>query len=252
LRSQLTYRVSFALDCLGQVFAQATELIAILVLFSRTSSLGGFTSGEVLLIYALASTAFGLADLVVGELDALPNYIRKGTFDVLLLRPLGTLPQMLTSDVELRRLGRAAVGLAVLGYVLSTTEIQWTAAKLLLVTITPVAGAVILGSVWVASTAVSFWLVDGREMSNAVTYGSNLFTSYPLTVFSGWLRRLLAFVVPGAFVAYYPDLALLQRPDPLGGPGWLSWISPAVAVLAVMVASGVWRFAVRHYRGTGS
>jgi ABC-2 type transport system permease protein len=156
LRSQLTYRTSFALDCLGQMLGQATELITILVLFSRVSSLGGFSAGEVLLMYALASTAFGLADLVVGELDALPHHIRKGTFDVLLLRPLGTLPQLVTSDVELRRLGRVAVGLAVLGYVLSTAGIHWTAATVVLVAITPVAGALILGSVWVASTAVSF------------------------------------------------------------------------------------------------
>ena len=252
LRSQGSYRVSFLVDCLGPVLAQATELLTILVLFSRVSSLGGFDAGEVLLIYALASTSFGLADVVAGQLDALPRYIRTGAFDVLLLRPLGTLPQMLTIDIELRRLGRAFVGLAILVWVLSTIEIHWTLAKVLLVVVTPITGAVIMGSVWAASCVVSFWIIEGGEVANVVTYGSSLFTSYPPTVFPGGLRWFLAFVVPGAFVAYYPALAVLDRSDPLGGPAWLSWITPLVAVLAAVLAGEVWRFAVRRYLGTGS
>ena len=38
----------------------------------------------------------------------------------------------------------------------------------------------------------------------------------------------------------------------LGLPGWVGWTSPVVAALAAAAAGFVWRFAVRHYRGTGS
>jgi len=71
-------------------------------------------------------------------------------------------------------------------------------------------------------------------------------------VYSGWLRRLMAFVVPGAFVAYYPALALLDKADPLGAPAWLGWVAPLVALVVVALAGVVWKSAVRHYRGTGS
>jgi ABC-2 type transport system permease protein len=252
VRSQLAYRASFALDCLSQVFAQATELVVVLVLFGRITALGGFSVDEVLLIYALASTAFGLADLFAGQLDHLPRFIRTGTFDVLLLRPLGTLPQVMVSDLQLRRVGRIAVGLAVLGYALTHADVHWTPWTALLALIAPVAGAVIFGSIWVLACSVCFWLVEGRELANTVTYGSSLFTSYPLTVYPASLRRLLGYVVPGAFVSYYPALALLDRPDPLGAPAWLCWLSPVVAAGAAAGAGATWRFAVRHYRGTGS
>ena len=82
----------------------------------------------------------------------------------------------------------------------------------------PLVGAVILGALWVAANAVSFWVVDGREVANAVTYGSSFTTSYPITVYGPWLRRLMCYAVPAAFVAYFPVLALLDRPDPLGLP----------------------------------
>jgi ABC-2 type transport system permease protein len=252
LRGQLAYRGSFLLDCGAQALAQGGELVVILVLFNRVTALGGFSVDEVLLVYAFASTAFGLSDLFAGQLNALPAYIREGTFDVLLLRPLGTLPQLMASDLPLKRIGRVFTGLAVLTYALLHNDVVWTPWSVALLVVTPVAGAVIFSGLWVVACSVCFWLVDGQELTNAVTYGSNTFTSYPISVYSGWLRRLMAFVVPGAFVAYYPALALLDKPDPLGAPAWLGWVAPLVAAAAAVLAGLVWKSAVRHYRGTGS
>ncbi|MGM1060773.1 ABC transporter permease [Saccharothrix sp. Mg75] len=231
---------------------QLVELAAILVLFGRVSSLGGFSLDEVVLVYALAGVAFGLADMVAGQLDELPAQIRTGAFDVVLLRPLGTLAQVMASDLHLRKVGRIGASLVALVWALARNDIAWSPATALLVVPAPLSGAVIFGSIWVVANAVCFWLVEGQEMANAVTYGSGTFTSYPVTVYGPWLRRFFAFVVPGAFVAYYPSLALLGRPDPLGGPALLGWVSPLVAVATAVVAGLVWRFAVRHYRGTGS
>jgi ABC-2 type transport system permease protein len=252
VRSQLAYPVSFALDVGAQGLGQAVELVVILAVFGRIESLGGFERAEVLLMYAFAGIAFGLADLAVGQLDDLPRWIRTGEFDVLLARPLGALPQLVTSDLQLRRLGRVAVAALVLGLVLAQGGVAATPTNVLLVLGTPVLGAVIIGSIWVATCSVSFWVVEGREIANAFTYGSTLTTTYPITVFGPWLRRVFCFAVPSAFVAYFPALALLERPDPLGLPHALRYAAPLVAVGSVAVATLVWRTAVRRYQGAGS
>jgi ABC-2 type transport system permease protein len=252
IRGQLTYRASFTLDVIAQFIGQSTELVAILVLFTQVSALGGFSAQEVLLIYGLAATAFGLADLLVGQVEELPNFIRTGEFDVMLLRPLGTLAQLLSADIALKRLGRVASGLLVLGWSLATLDLPWTPARVLLAVTTPIIGAVILSAIWVAANSVSFWIVDGREMANSFTYGSNFSTAYPITIYGPWLRLALCYAVPAAFVAYFPALGLLGRPDPLGLPAALQWSSPLVAVIAVTVAGLIWRSGVRHYQGTGS
>ncbi|MHA6617456.1 ABC transporter permease [Pseudonocardia sp. DLS-67] len=252
IRSQLTYRTSFVLDVIAQFLGQSTELVAILVLFTQVTALGGFSAQEVLLIYGLAGTAFGLADLAVGQIEELPNFIRTGEFDVMLLRPLGTLPQLLSADIALKRLGRVASGLLVLGWSLATLDLPWTPARVLLAVITPITGAVILSAIWVAANSVSFWIVDGREMANSFTYGSNFSTAYPINIYGSWLRRALCYAVPGAFVAYFPALGLLGRADPLGLPAALQWSSPVVAAVAVAVAGLIWRSGVRHYQGAGS
>lgn len=251
-RSQLAYPGSFALDVLAQLLAQAIELVAILVIFTQVQSLGGFSAVEVLLIYSLAATAFGLADLCVGQIEQLPEYIRTGELDVMLLRPLGTLPQLLSADIALKRLGRVAAGLAVLGWSLGSLGLPWSPGLVLMAVSAPLVGALLLASMWVAANSVSFWLVDGREVANSVTYGSNFATSYPITVYQPWLRRLMCFAVPSAFVACFPALALLNRADPLGLPTAFRYCSPLVAVLAVAIAALIWRAGVRRYQGTGS
>lgn len=251
-RSQLAYPASFTLDLLAQLLAQATELVALLVVFSHVERLGGFGFAEVALMYGIAAAAFGLADTVAGQVEELPQLIRTGELDVLLLRPLGTLAQLLTADVALRRLGRAIVGVAVYGWALAVLAPDWTWASVLVAVTAPFVGAVLVGAIFVATNAVSFWLVDGGEFANAFTYGSNFAMAYPMTIFGPTLRRVLCFVVPSAFVAYFPALAIIGRPDPLGLPDALRWCSPVAALAVVAAAALIWRSGVRHYQGTGS
>jgi len=106
--------------------------------------------------------------------------------------------------------------------------------------------------VFVGSATVAFWWIDSGEFANGFTYGGRDFTSYPSNVYSGVFRWLFAYSMGFAFVAYYPALALMGRPDPLGLPGWVAWCSPFAAVIAAALATVVWRFGVRHYRSTGS
>ena len=173
-------------------------------------------------------------------------------FDQMLLRPLPVLVSLGTAELQLKRLGRVLCAAGVLVVVLTRVPVVWSPRTVLLLAVTPLVGAVILGAIWVATCAVCFWVVEGRELANAFTYGSTVSTAYPVTVFGPWLRRLFCFAVPSAFVAYFPALAILDRPDPLGLPHALRYAAPVVAVAAVGVAALVWRAALRRYQGTGS
>ena len=66
----------------------------------------------------------------------------------------------------------------------------------MLVPVTLVSGTVIFGSVWVATSSISFWTVESQEVANAFTYGGSWRRSTRSTCSRDWLRRLLTFVVP--------------------------------------------------------
>jgi len=142
-------------------------------------------------------------------------------------------------------------GLPVLVVVLFQVEVDWTAARVGLLVLAPLSGAVIFGSLFVAAGAVSFWLLDGREVGNALTYGSGYLAQWPTGVLGPVLGRFFTFVVPAAFTGYLPALALLGRENPAGLPDWLPWASPLAALLSAAAAGLLWRTGVRHYVGAG-
>lgn len=251
IRAQLQYRMSFALQATGMFLISFLDFAAILVIFANIPELGGWSVSEVALLYALSTLAFNLTDVVIGHLDHLPQLVRDGTFDLLLVRPRGTLFQVITADFQIRRLGKVVQSLVVLAYALATVRVDWTAERVaVLVAVIP-AGALIFGSIWIAAICIVFWTTEGNEAANAVTYGGSFFAEYPINIYDRWLRRFLAYVVPTAFVAYFPALFVLGKPDPLGLPVWLEVSSPLVAVLAAAVAATIWSGAVRHYQSAG-
>jgi ABC-2 type transport system permease protein len=251
-RSVASYRASFAVELFANVGSTVFDVITVIVLFSTTRAVAGFTLTEALLIVSLSSCGFALADLTVGNIDHLKTYVRAGTMDAILLRPLGALAQLVCMDLPLRKALRMVLACAILVVALRLNHIDWTPARAALAIGTPLAGAVFFGAIFVLSASLAFWWVDSGEVGNAFTYGGRDFTAYPVPVYAGWFRAVFAYALGFGFVAYQPALALLGRADPLGLPAWTSYLAPLVALAAAAVAAVVWRAGIRQYRSTGS
>ena len=252
VRSQAQYRTSFAVDVVGSVLFGVLDIMSVVALFRVTPALGGFGFPEVFLMTALAGCAFATADVAVGNVERLRQYVRSGLFDALLVRPLSSLAQLVAMDVATRRVGRVAFSFGMLVLATVNAPVEFTPARLTLLAVTPLAGADIFGAVFVATATVAFWWIEAGEIANGLTYGGLAFTQYPITIYGALFRRLFAYAVGFAFVAYYPALVLLDRPDPLGAPALVGYASPAVAAVAAAAAGLMWRTGVRHYRSTGS
>ncbi|MEV6301070.1 ABC-2 family transporter protein [Actinoplanes sp. NPDC051861] len=252
IRSAMSYRASFLTEMVANTGATVFDVFTVLVLFRATPAIGGFSLEEALLIVGLSSAGFALADMTVGNVDRLKLYVRAGTLDAVLVRPLPALPQLLLMDIPLRKTLRVVFAFVVLCGAVAVNDIDWTPGRLVLVVLTPLAGCVFFASIFVISASLAFWWVDSGEIGAAFTYGGRDYTSYPITVYSSWFRALFAYAIGFAFVAYQPALALLGRTDPLGLPGWAGFLSPLAALASASVAAMVWRIGIRHYRSTGS
>jgi ABC-2 type transport system permease protein len=246
VRGQLEYRGSLALQVVATATITIVDFVAILVIFQNVPALDGWRLEEVALLYGIATISFAFTDLAIGHLDLFPQMIRDGTFDLLLVRPLPSLLQVIASDFSLRRIGKVAQGVAVLVYALAHVDVDWTLGRAALLPVAILSGAVLYAAVWIALATIAFWIVDAIEVVNAFTYGGNFLSQYPISIFGRWLRSLVLFAIPLAFVAVR---ALLGK-DGIG-PAELGYAAPLVAALASVVAYLVWERAVRRYRSAG-
>jgi ABC-2 type transport system permease protein len=252
LRSQMQYRTSFALMTLVSLVSTGSELLAIMIMFNHFGELAGWRVGEVALLYGLASVAFGLNEMISDGFDLFPQTIQRGEFDRVLLRPVGVFTQVLATDFQLRRLGRIAQGLAAVALAVTWTPIAWTPAKVAYLPVVVVSGAVMFMALTVLGAVLCFWTVQSIEIINTLTYGGTELASYPLPIYHELLQRFFTFVVPLAFITYFPALYILDKPDPLGLPAWVAFLTPVAASALALVAGLAWGVGVRHYQSTGS
>lgn len=252
VRSDWQYRTSFTLLTISQAAFTALDLAVILVIFDLVPSLGGWSVAEVLVLYGFTMLAFGLADMAISQVETVPRYVLDGTLDRLLLRPMPVLLQLSAAEFALRRMGRVLPGLATLVVGLVAVDTAWSIDRIVLVPLTVVAATVTFGAVWVVTCSISFWLVGAREIANAFTYGGSFAHQYPMHVFGEWVRALIGWILPLAFVSYVPTVYLVGAANPLGLPSWLAFTGPIVAVAFSGVAFAAWRTSIRNYQSTGS
>ena len=253
MRAQMQYKVSFWLDLLGFALLTGMEVVPIILLLTRFQTVGGWAWPELALLYGLTSIAFGLAEMIGRGFDApFELMMQRGTFDGILIRPLGTVFQVLTSEFQLRRLGRVAQGAAVLAYACWRLPIRWTAAHVLLVPLTIGSGVTIYVTLLMLGATLCFWTIKTPEVIHVVTAGGDYLVSYPLSIYSGVVRGVFLSVIPVAFVNYPAALLLLGRTDPGGLPAGLAWASPLVALVFWLAGWQCWRFGVRKYTSAGS
>ncbi|WP_216294695.1 ABC transporter permease [Delftia acidovorans] len=253
LGGQARYPASALMLTLGQFLVTGIEVIAVWALFHRFGEVQGWHIGEVAVFYGLVNCMFALADALGRGFDVLgTQFLRTGAFDRLLLRPRPVWLQLMGHDVRISRLGRLLQGLLVLGFATAQGAVVWTPQAVAVALFAVAGGVALFLGILVLQGALSFWTVESLEAANVLSYGSVEAAQYPLALYAQWFRRLLTFAVPLACVAYYPALAVLGKPDPLGAPAWLGWVSPLAGFAFLWLASGAWRMGVRHYASTGS
>lgn len=254
IRSQMQYRASFVLDVIATATITLLGFASLAFVFDRFGSIAGWTLPEVAFLYGMVELAFGLMDMIFSGFDPqhFGRQVRLGFFDQIMLRPASLTLQVLGSEFVLRRLGRILQGGAVLALAFAWLEVPWTPAKLLYLPVVLLGQVCFFGGLFITGATLSFWTVESLEAVNIFTYGGAEMISYPMHIYSDWMRRFFTYILPAIFLNYYPALFFLEKSDPFHAPPWASFLAPLAGLAVLLAAQAFWNFGVRYYQSTGS
>lgn len=252
VRVSWSYRLSFLTLTVSGLLLTGLDFAAIVIIFGNLDAFGGFTLAQIAVLYGISGLALGATDLLLGNVERFGQRIRDGSFDLMLVRPVRPIVQVAADRFQLRRIGRICQSSLVLGWALTAADIDWSVPRLAVLILALGCGVLIFSSIMVLGGAFQVYANDAAEVTNAFTYGGNTVTQYPLSIYPPELVKALTFVLPLAFVNWYPALFVLGIDDPFGLPGWLRFASPVAAAGCAAAAWLGWRTAISRYRSTGS
>lgn len=247
LVEELEYRSEFVGNLLSSLFGIGIAVLAIKIFFYQTDQLGGWSYAEVLTLLGIFNTLQGLIDFALRpNMARLLQHIRRGTLDYILTKPVDSMFYVSFRHLVFWRLIDVALGAGLVVYGLVQKQYWPTPADYAMFIVSMATAIVLIYSLWMMLMTTSFWVIRMDDLS----FVFNSFfetTRFPISMYRGWLRMVLTYVLPAAFITSAPASAILGR--------WnVSTAAAAVLVALVFLwlSQRFWRYALRSYTSASS
>ena len=245
--NELQYRANLAIQLFQSAIALGTGLAVLALVFNQTQELAGWSQPELLAVMGVHVLMGGIiGTFIQPNMIRLMEDIRQGTLDFVLTKPEDAQVLVTVREVRFWQAVDIVVGavvlvvaVALLGTAVGVAHAAAFALALLL-------GAVMIYCFWLILTIGAFWIV---RMDQLVEMFEGVYQAgrWPVTVYPGWLRISLTFLVPIAFAVTVPAEAVTGRltAETLA-------LAAGFAVLLLVVTRLFWRVGLRRYGGASA
>lgn len=247
MKARLAYRLDLVVKFITDLFSQSFNLVFIIVVFAHTKQLGGWNQAEVVFIYGYFLLPWAIFGTFFNLWSFNDRYIIKGELDRVLTRPVHSLLQIIMESMTPESLIGVITGLAVMGYGASQLDLEWAWFDPLLMILFVLGGVLVYGGIFIALTSISLY-TDSKTDIQPIVFNVSNYGRYPVNIYNRIVQFVLTWILPFAFVGFYPASFLLDRGD------WrvYAFLTPIVGLVYFAIAVMLWNRGIRHYRGAGN
>ena len=112
IMKQMTNKVTFITNIVFMILNNASFIVQWIILFNLKNEIGGYTIREVVLLWGIAASTYGIAHIVFCKAFDIPELIINGKLDTFLVQPKNVFLGVLTSDTKI-----SAIGDLIYGYI---------------------------------------------------------------------------------------------------------------------------------------
>ena len=247
LKSDLEYRTSFIFSFISQIIVFFSYYFVILALFTKFNNIKGFTLYEVLLCFSIIQFGYSITETFFRGIDKFEDLIIDGSLDRFLVRPRGILFQTMCSDVDFIKIFRVIQSIIVLIISLINLDIIWNINKVIVLVLCLISSFLIFFCLFVLTSSYCFVTVQGLEVKNVFTDGGKYMAQYPIGIYRKGIVFIFTFIIPYAFINYYPLLYFLDKSN-----NTLYMFSPLLVLVFLIPCLLSFKIGLKHYNSTGS
>ncbi|ROR22098.1 ABC-2 type transport system permease protein [Mobilisporobacter senegalensis] len=247
LKSKMSYRADFIISTIGMVFTNVSGFITFWILFQNFPSIAGWNYYEMLFLYGFSLLALTPVQCFFDNNWNLRSHIYTGDFIKYCLRPINLFFYYMSEVFDMKGIGQFFFGTGTLYYAWNKLGIPFTLKNLILLIISFISASLFMIALMNLAAATNFWLM-GSTFVMIFAFKFKDYARYPVKIFSRVFRFIFTFIIPIAFVAYYPSLFFL-KPDEIPP---LTYLSPFLGMIFFYISYKVWMKGALSYSGTGS
>lgn len=240
------YRASFIMSFLSQILVFFSYYFVIVALFQKFDNIKGFTIYEVLLCFSIIHFGFAMNETFARGIDKFDKLMKKGEFDKLLLKPKSIILQILMEDIDFVKISRLLQSVIVLIISLVNLNIELTPLKILILILMLASSTAIFFGIFLIAAAYCFLTIEGLEVRNVITDGGKHMAQYPIGIFRKGFVVFFTFIIPYAFVNYYPLLYFIGSSDNL-----LYAFSPLLVFIYLIPCFFIFNLGMKKYTSVG-
>jgi len=237
LASAMEYRAAFITQIVGMIVNNSIYFVFWLLFFDRFGAVRGYEMRDILLLFAIVTTAYGIAFSFAGNIaHHLAGLIAQGRLDYYLVLPRPLLTHLIFSRMVVSALGDLSFGLIAFLFAGRLAPLD-----IVLFVLTVCCAAVIFVGFAVTIGSLAFFMGNAQFTSQQMFMAVISFATYPNSLFSGGIRVLLFTLVPAGFVGAVPVMIVQQR------NGLLLLALAGAAGLFALLAALVFYTGLRRY-----
>jgi ABC-2 type transport system permease protein len=247
VQMSLAYRADTVVNILLNLMWLGWELLGLSIIFSNTTTLGGWGLGELVAllgVFRLVNTF--MAALIWPNTERFNESVRDGSLDYTLLQPVSSMFLVTFSRITVWRAWDLVLAVILIVAGVNMAGDLVTPLSILTFILLTISGAIVIYSLWIVLIAFTFWFT---KFDNNVTILQALLDAgrYPVTVYPVWLRVIVTYLIPIAVATTVPLQALRGELNPQR-----VFVFIIVGILSMVVASLAWKTGVKRYSGASS
>jgi len=247
IKAKMQYRDDFFISSIGMFFSSLTTIAIFWVLLDSIPNLAGWGFDQLVFIYAFYLLAISPMQILFDHFWQLRFHVIEGTFLKYYFRPLNMMFYYVSEMFDIKGVVQFLLGIALFIYASNTLGVVWSLPRLIFLLLSLFSAALVTISIMVIAASSAFWIYNSYPVMD-LAWRLREYSPYPMTIFDGFFKILLTYIVPIGFIAFYPSQFFLQ-PESVS---LLMVLSPLVGLGFFALAYWVWTKGVNSYTGTGS
>lgn len=252
-KTRMQYRADSLVAALAVFIRESANIIVIYLALLKFNSINGWNVNEMLFLFSLLFLTYALVVSLFADLRDFSRMIREGRFDRLLVRPRGLLFQLILNNADIiASVGHGTLGILLFLISAGKVGIRWDFATILYYVGAIIGGVLIQGGMFIFFSSLSFYFLETNSLREIFYWNMRKFAGYPISIYHKLIQGIIIYVVPFAFVNYFPAQYLLRKPDMINYNEAYVYIAPFVGIVVYLAAYLFWRVSVRRYYSTGN